>query len=169
MTNIEALAIEAYNIMDNLTGWAWNRPAGEVAPGWVNLVNTWAGQSRTVLHHPESGYVFKNGTGWSNPIPDFNSGQYVGTVTLVADPNYDENIEGTFPVRLPEFYHITVDDQIVEVSEYVEGKSCCSIRGGWCAHAYAMVDATGCEDAHNGNYAIVNGEVVLYDFDGIRL
>lgn len=168
MNNIELLAIEAQTLFADCSPWNGEN-MGEVTDGWLELVNTWAGQSRVVLYHPESGYVFKRGTGWGDPTPASNSGRYVGEVTLTADPDYDDNIEGTFPIRLPEFYYFDVEGTTVEVSEYVEGSSCCSIRGGWCAHAYAMVEASGCSDAHNGNYCIVNGEVVLFDFDGIRV
>ena len=128
----------------------------EVMRGFFNIYNDEAGQSKTVIYHPRSGYVFKTVSDYYGGVEPSNSRRYLGEV------DFDGKV---YRVRLPEFY--IIGD--VEVQEYVYGQTCCESQRGWCEHAHIMSDTVHCDDAHGGNYRIVGDEIVLFDFDGIDL
>lgn len=147
MELIELAAIAEGFISDH--GWCGQNE--EIEDGWYNIYNEITGQSKMVVHHLESGYVFKRthgGEQWTA------SGQYLGEI----------DIDGvTFRIRLPRFYFF---GNIV-AQEFIGGEhhSSCGDYGGGCSHAYKMSDITGYGDCHTGNWKIFNGEVVLFDFD----
>lgn len=125
----------------------------EVAPGFFNIYNTYTGQSKRAVFHPESGLIFKT-NGYYDEDESHLSKRYLG------DVDFDGVI---FPVRLP--YHETFVDLEIHAQEYVYGEPCdCE---NYCDHIRAMNKATGYGDCHRGNWKISNGEVILFDFDGI--
>lgn len=168
--NIEALALMVASDLLHESAWGgtYNKSGNEPFPGFKTVYNDWAGQSKAVLHHLETNLIFK-AEYWPEQYPN-SSRRYVGEVTF-----HDNGVEGcnpgTYKVRLPEFHVIDVpgEEGAVLAMEYVEGDLCCGTYGGWCEHAHAMCKATNCRDAHNGNYLIKDGEVVLFDFEGIVL
>lgn len=153
--NIETLAKQAQRIIDRLPCYDWrvNTHGIEIQRGFFTIYNSESGQQKTVLYHPKSGYVFKE-IGYDEPSN--SSKRYVGEVTL------DER---RYRIRLPEYYHF----ETIAIQEYVYGETCCETQRGWCEHAYLVSEASGCGDAHAGNYRILNGEVVLFDFEGIDI
>lgn len=146
---LEELAVIAQGLLDSIA-YGVNR---EVAPGWMSVYNEVTSQSKHVVHHLESGYVFKHTFGgecWTA------SGQYLGEL----------DIDGTvFPIRLPRFYFF--GDVVAQ--EFVGGihHTCDDQRdaGSGCEHTYALSQVTGYNDCHVGNWKVYNGEVVLFDFD----
>ncbi len=151
-TELLALATVARELISE-TPWHITDDDGiELAPGFFNVHNKRTGQSKTVLYHEESGYIFKN------YFPDrarwTESGSYIGVV---------DDFDGvTYNVRIPRFH--TFED--VTAQEYIPGEEhTCPNSYGHCDHAKLVSQATGYRDAHNGNWKIFNGEIVLFDFD----
>jgi len=150
--NLEKLAAQAARAMYHVNRMPYRDQCAhgmEYRRGFFNLYNDEAGQSKTVLYHPQSGYVFKR-LGYCEPTNSSN--RYIGEVDLDGK---------VYRVRLPEYY--IIDD--VMVQEYVHGETCCKSSKGWCAHAHQISEALHCEDAHGGNYKIVGDEIVLFDFE----
>lgn len=150
--NLEALAIEASHNFD-LSFDIRTDHGIEVAPGFFNLHNDLTGQSKVVLFHPESGYVFKPVWPGDNEYIASNSGRYLGKVVI-------DDI--TYKVRLPRFQVF----RNVMAQEYVNGHSC-RCANAWCEHASLVRRASKCADAHTGNWKIRGDEIVLFDFEGI--
>ena len=122
----------------------------EVAPGLFTLYNTNTGQSKCVLWHEESGYVFKHYYA-SDKFP--RGGEYIGEVEW-------DDLAVRYQVRLP-YFHVFGE---VCAQEYVQGEE--HFCGDWsCAHARKVMKATGYHDAHVGNWKICQDEIVLFDFD----
>jgi hypothetical protein len=148
--DIEKLAVVAKEFLNGDVSWSYRKMHGiEFAPGFFNMVNESTGQSKIVLYHEETGFVFKRSYGcerWTL------SGSYIGTV----------NFDGIdYRVRLPEFYNF--GDVVAQ--EYIGGPMH-DCNGQWsCEHTRALSLATGYNDCHAGNWKIHNGEVVLFDFD----
>lgn len=164
MTDIEALAREAAEALFMFLPYEVTTMHGiELAPGFFNVYNNATGQSKRVVLHPESGCLFK--TVWADPEIDVErlSGRYLGTVNFEDGPHL---------VRLPNFDYIYTDNGIVEVQEYVIGESCdCdSYRDCRNNHTAPLAEVTQCYDTHRGNWKMTaSGEIVLFDFDGIRV
>lgn len=155
--NLEELAKSAARIIAELDYDIAHENGFEVEVGWFTVHNDFTGQSKTVLYHPESGYVFKSDSYWSE-TPNA-SGRYLGEV---------EMLDRKFRVRLPECHNFKVDSQRIEVQEYIIGEACGCDRS-WCDHATALMRVTRCSDTHQGNWKIVGDEIILFDFDGISL
>lgn len=131
----------------------------EVLPGFFNVWNEVTGQSKVVLLHPESGYVFKESyTSWDDDAITY-SRRYIGEVTL------EGNL--VFKIRLPEVHFFA--DLDLEVQEYVNGENCGCETWNKCGHTPEIKRVSKCSDAHFGNWKFVGDEIVLFDYDGIRL
>ncbi len=155
MTNTQTLASEACDLMNSMR---WDdRDGHEVAPGFLNIYNRTTGQSKTVLLHPESGLIFKEVYDAAE-VDTSNSNRFIAHVLLNAV---------SFPIRLPYFEVFQFGDRYICAQEYVQGEFC-ACGGGSCENSWAIRSASRCQDAHCGNYKIVNGEIVLFDFEGIR-
>lgn len=158
--NIETLAKRAADVLETMDyNLSWQH-GFEVAEGFFTLHNDYTGQSKTVVYHPESGYVFKFQYHDCEPAPANASNRYLGEI----------EIDGTtYPVRLPFFHHVPHDsEQFVAVQEHVGGAPCGCIEAD-CGHSQRLANVTNCYDTHRGNWKIYNGEVVLFDFEGITL
>lgn len=157
--DITELAKTAYRVMkDADRAWSHMTHGIEVAPGFFNIHNDYTGQAKTVLLHPESGFVFKGCWGDSEPVNA--SGRYLGEVNFFGR---------TLKLRLPEYHVVEINsDYYISVQEYIVGENCgCD---NWsCKHAHEVGRVARCMDAHTGNWKIVGDEVVLFDFEGIRL
>lgn len=133
----------------------------EVAPGWFNIYNEKTGQSKRVLYHEGTGMLFKTPCYAGYSAANL-SNKFLGYVT------FDDV---TYPVRLPFFQQYPLGgERFVEVQEYILGINCgCDeIPGSYtCRHSDEVRRATGERDAHWGNWKIWNGEVVLFDFEGL--
>lgn len=154
--DIATLADEYRDISRNKEFWGWDSTFHfnqrsenglEVAPGWFNLYNQY-GQSKIVLLHLESGYIFKPTYGSEHFTA---SGAYIGEVTLDGD---------VYQIRIPYFEH----HNEVTAQEYIPSNDH-TCDGGWCPWAYAIVASVQYHDAHCGNWSLYNGEIVLFDFD----
>lgn len=155
---IKELAKQALDTIRDLPYGIARTHGFEVAPGFFTLYNDVTGQCKTVLLHLESGFVFKHS--FDEVAKKKNSGRYVGEVT------FDNK---TYPVRLPEFYAFEIDGDSIVAQEYVIGEAC-ECEGGTCEHSAMVRKATRCSDAHRGNWKITTeGEIVLFDFEGIIL
>jgi hypothetical protein len=157
---IETLAREAANVLETMPYDMGYQHGFEVAEGFFTLHNDFTGQSKTVVYHPESGYVFKFQYLDCEPAPAKASNRYLGEI----------EIDGTtYRVRLPIFHHFPHDDeQFIAVQEFVGGEPCTCVEAH-CTHTRRLATVTNCYDAHRGNWKIYNGEVVLFDFEGITL
>jgi hypothetical protein len=122
----------------------------ELLPGFFNLYNERTSQSKTVLLHLESGYIFKRTYGYERWTA---SGTYLGEVT------WDDI---TYRIRLPRFYMFGD----VTAQEYIDGEwHDCPQHVASCAHTWELSQVTGYSDCHVGNWQVFNGEIVLFDFD----
>lgn len=155
--DIDALAKTAASIIFELPYDLQNAHGFEVAPGFFTLHNDETGQCKAVLYHPESGLVFKRDI---TRIPaTLSSRRHLGEVTF----------EGvTYSVRLPENHHVEVNGQTIVAQEYIIGEACHCFNP-WCDHTRALQETTKCNDTHRGNWKFVDNEIVLFDFEGIRL
>jgi hypothetical protein len=155
--DITQLAHEAAAVLDSLPYDLSCKHGFEVAPGFFTLYNTQTGQCKAVLFHLESGLVFKpDYTGIPTSV---SSRRVVGSVTFEGK---------TYPVRLPENHQVQVGDRTIIAQEYVYG-SACDCESPTCSHCRELRVATKCNDTHRGNWKISGDEIVLFDFEGIRL
>lgn len=156
--DIEALALEAADIIEHVPHGLTYSHGIEVAAGFFNLHNRETGQSKVVLYHPESDFVFK--IVYQDYSDKKASRRTVGRMSINGQ---------RYRIRLPEFYTFSVNDhEWVEAQEYIVGEPCeCDMA--WCDHANRMRAQTNCPDTHRGNWKIVDNEIVLFDFEGIRL
>ena len=159
--DIETLAKTAAVVISSMPGYLSRDHGVEVASGFFNVYNALTGQSRWVLYHPESDYVFKTTSTWEVKEPE-NSGQHLGTVTLDGK---------TYQIRYPRMFYFDVDGETIEVQEYVHGESdpCLDtdsdgIVNAWCEHALLLASASGLSDCHTGNWKIAGDEIVIFDF-----
>jgi hypothetical protein len=152
----EALAKTAARIMSTLS-WDLRETDGiEIEPGFFNVWNTVTGQSRKVLFHPESGFIFK--PTYVESQPREWSGRSLGEV----------NFDGvTYPVRLPEYSVVMVGGRAISVEEYIYGEPCGCGEGGWCDHSETLQSAVKMTDTHNGNWKIQGDEIVIFDFESL--
>lgn len=162
--NIETLAQAASQVFAAHPRSVFREDGTELASGFSTLYNTVTGQSKDVLLHVASRFVFKKHTGWHTQYPTSLSRKVLCDVVLEGDL--------LFTVRLPEFHYFRFGGFTVEVQEFVDGEACgCTEGYGWCEHTKALKEATGVSDCHRGNWKISGdgSEIVLFDFDGIRV
>lgn len=153
----EALAQEVSSFLDDIRYDIRTEHGFEVMPGFFNIRNMETGQSKTVLYHPESGYIFKAHY-YEPDTKTCPSGKVIGEVT------WDGR---TYPVRLPEYAVVKIsDERYISIEEYVGGANC-GCESCWCDHASDVKRATKCADAHTGNWKIQGNEVILFDFESI--
>lgn len=148
LMELEELAVIARGYISTC---GWTGRTEEIAEGWYSIYNEATGQSKNVVHHLDSGYVFKatyGGERWTA------SGQYIGEIEI------DGHL---YPIRLPRFFYL--GDIVAQ--EYIWGEHHDCTGGGLfsCEHTRQMSEITGYNDCHTGNWKIFNGEVVLFDFD----
>ena len=157
--DIEKLAFQAADIIDNVN-WHITRMHGiEVARGFFNIYNVLSSQSRVVLYHPKSDLIFKQ----AEYVDDSASNRYLGEVVL----------EGvTYRVRHPKVQYVDCEWVTIEVQEYVRGRLDPCLENTderygmvdcWCHHARMLGTQVGVLDTHSGNWKIVGNEIVIFD------
>lgn len=159
--NVTELAREARELFDTANYDDFRTNGIEVAPGWTTVFNEATGQSKRVLLNVAASLVFKYNYGSAHDTPANASQRAICEVTIE---------EGTFTVRLPYFETIEVEGSWIEVQEFVNGRTCMHFGDTFdCLCVREMRRNSGCFDTHNGNWLIVGNEIVLFDFDGIKL
>ena len=153
--DLETLAKVAAEVIDNMP-WGLHEADGiELAPGFFNVYNRVTGQSRAVLYHPESDYIFKSCYGETK----CESRKEIGTVELDGK---------TYRMRFPEVYLFDTPLGAVEVQEYVHGEPDRCLLGeedlvdAWCEDAYAVQNASGLSDTHTGNWLISGDDIIIF-------
>lgn len=143
----------------------------EVAPGWFNLYNENNGQSRAVLFDLENNIVVKylgtnNYSNWTPPTnSEYSAGKVLGEVRTSL---------GIMPIRL--VTHAIVCGKIAdyEISEYVPYNMpfCRKTHWGSCANysecqriRLAAENSTGLSDLHCGNWRVLDGAIVVIDWE----
>lgn len=156
------IARQAADILSSLS-WELREKHGiEVAPGFFVIYNTDTGQSKACILHEESGFIFKT---------DHSAGRYGHMSGMRFE---DVTVNGmTYGVRLPIFHDFSNALGIM-AQEYINGESCnCGEENEEnfyrCDHRGAIRDVTGCNDTHRGNWKFQGNDIVLFDFDGIRV
>lgn len=149
LNELETLAIVARQLIGDSSWDLRTMNGAEVAPGFFTEYNDRTGQSKTVLYHEESGFVFKH---------YYQSHRWTASGSYIGEVSWDGV---TYQIRLPEF-HVFED---VTAQEYIGGEyhNCNGMSS--CEHTTMVKDATGYLDSHNGNWKIFNSEIVLFDFD----
>ena len=157
--DLERLAHRAARLIST-TDWRLLEDHGlEVARGFFCIYNHVSGQSRSVLYHPASDYVFKNGVWYVTP-EESNSNKYIGTVELEGK---------TYRIRFPRLFFFETPRGTIEVQEYIHGEEDWCMRDSydyndcWCEHAQKIHAASGLSDTHTGNWKIVGDEIVIFD------
>lgn len=151
ITELAKLAVIAQRYISAASYEELHTNGAEVESGFFVVYNDRTGQSKSVVHHRESGFIFKNW--WRAPDAKFSaSGSYIGEVTWG---------DVTYPIRLP-FFHVF--DEVV-AQEFIDGETHDCNGRSHCMHTDDLCRVTGYVDCHVGNWKILNGEVVLFDFD----
>jgi len=160
--NVTELAREAANLFTTADYDDFDQDGVEVAPGWTSVYNSATGQSKRVLLNHDANLIFKWNYGEKyDETPPTASQRTICEITIE---------EGTFTVRLPYFEHFEIDGAWIEVQEFVNGRTCKHAGEGYsCECVNTMRRESGCFDTHNGNWLILDNEIVLFDFDGIKL
>lgn len=158
--DIETLAKQANTIISGIDYDLKTQHGLEIEEGFFTLFNTHTGQCKAVLYHVETDLVFKRDY---DPKPRASK-RYLSAVEIDGIQMW---------VRLPEYRLVTLETgDTITAQEYIHGENCgCSNYD--CEHAIAVSDATGCQDAHTGNWKIAtqpNGdkEIILFDYEGTQ-